>query len=167
MNKTGFVSGIAALVIAADQATKWYIRQHMGVYESIPVIDSIFHITYARNTGAAFSMLADAPAALRVPFFMVMTVVALAALVYFLRQVQEDQRVLQFALAGILGGAVGNFIDRILIGSVTDFLDVHWHEWTFPTFNVADSFITIGMAVLLLHSLLESTPDESKQPRSA
>lgn len=160
MRKVVFVTGIATLVLVGDQLSKWYVRDTLGLYESIPVIDSFFHITHARNTGAAFSLLADAPAALRLPFFVIVTILALGALLYFLRQVGERQRLLQFALAGILGGALGNFIDRILLGWVTDFLDVHWQEWTFPTFNVADSFISIGMGILLLQSFLGHEPGE-------
>jgi len=158
-----FVVIVASVVLVLDQVTKWYIRGTLGLYESIPVFDSFFHITHARNTGGAFSLFAGASPALRVPFFFAVTMVALVALIYFLRQVGERQRLLQFALAGILGGAIGNFIDRMLIGSVTDFLDVHYGEWAWPTFNVADSFITIGMVVLLLHSLLSSNVEPAER----
>jgi len=152
MRKNVFVGTIAVIVLVLDQLTKSYIRSTLGLYESIPVYESFFHITHARNTGGAFSLFADASPALRVPFFVIMTTIAIGALFYFLRQVEERQRLLQFALAGILGGAIGNFLDRLLIGSVTDFLDVHYAGWTWPTFNVADSFISIGMVILLAHS---------------
>lgn len=156
MQKNVFVALVASAVLILDQVTKVYIRDTLGLYESIPIFDSFFHITHARNTGGAFSLFADVTASVRVPFFLGVAVVAVVALFYFLRQVSEQDRLLQFALAGILGGAVGNFIDRLLLGSVTDFLDLHYGAWTWPTFNVADSFISIGMVVLLLHSFFAS-----------
>jgi len=164
MTKRAFVGTVAALVFVGDQASKWYVRSNLGLYESIPVIDSCFHITHARNTGAAFSLLADAPYGIRLPFFIIVTILALGALLYFLRQVGDRQRLLQFALAGILGGALGNFVDRIFLGSVTDFFDVHWNQWTWPTFNVADSFISIGMVVLLVQSFFGEEPGKAATP---
>lgn len=166
MKKNILVAAIAASVVALDQLSKWYVRSSMDLYESIPVVDSFFHITYARNTGAAFSLFAGANPMLRIPFFIGVTIVAVGALFYFLRQVEEEQRLLQFALAGILGGAVGNFIDRIALGSVTDFFDVHYGGWTWPTFNVADSFISVGMVVLLLYSFFNSDNVRAEHERS-
>ena len=87
------------------------------------------------------------------PFFYLATVLALGALVYFLRQIPARQTGLLIALAGVFGGAIGNLIDRIYFGAVTDFLDVFWGDYHWPAFNVADSFISIGVAVLLIHSL--------------
>jgi signal peptidase II len=156
MSKNAFVATIAASVVVADQSTKWIIRRSVGLHESIPVIDSIFDITHARNTGGAFSLFAGAHDAFRVPFFLLASAVAVVALLYFLRQVPAERRWLLFALAGVLGGALGNLIDRIVFGSVTDFLDFHWHGYYWPAFNIADSFISIGVVILLLHSLFGS-----------
>ena len=154
MNKYALVAGVATVVVVFDQFTKWLITRSFALHESLPVIDSLFHLTYVRNRGGAFSILADQPDALRIPFFVIVSLVAFAALVYFLRSVDGDQRWLLFALGGILGGAVGNFLDRITAGTVIDFLDFHWRGYYFPAFNVADSFITVGTGIVLLHSFL-------------
>jgi signal peptidase II len=154
MRKYMFVLSIAALIVALDQATKWYIRHTVGLYESIVVIDSLFHITHVRNSGGAFGLFAGAHAAWRLPFFLSVSVVAVVGLLAFVRRVGVRQRLLLFALGAILGGALGNFVDRMVSGEVTDFLDFHWHGWYWPAFNVADSFITTGMVILLLYSLL-------------
>ena len=153
MKKSGFVLLIAGTVLAADQLTKSIIRRSVPLYESFPIIDSFFHITHVRNTGGAFSLFADAGDAIRIPFFLLASTVALGALLYFVRQVPSDRRWLLFALAGVLGGALGNLVDRVLFGRVTDFLDVSWRGYHWPAFNVADSFITTGVVILIAHSL--------------
>ncbi len=161
MSKYVFVALVAVSVVALDQLTKWIIVRDMSLHDSLPVLDGFFHITYVRNRGGAFSILADQPDMLRLPFFLLVSVVAFAALLYFLRSVGEHQRLLLFALAGILGGALGNFIDRASVGTVVDFLDFHWRGYHFPAFNVADSFITTGTIVVLAYSLF--SPDEKSE----
>jgi signal peptidase II len=160
MTKTTFILLVAGSVLVADQLSKWYIQQSIALYESIPVIDSFFHITHVRNSGGAFSLLANADDVIRIPFFVVASIIAIGALLYLLRQVANHQKVLLFALAGVLGGALGNGVDRIRLGQVTDFLDFHWRGYYWPAFNVADSFITIGVSILLLHSLFASHSGE-------
>jgi len=145
---------VATVVVLLDQVTKWYVRQTVGLYESIPVIDSLFHITHVRNSGGAFSLFAGTNPVYRLPFFLGVAVVAIVALLYFVSKVEPRQWLLLLALGGILGGALGNLTDRIISGEVTDFLDVHWHGYYWPAFNVADSFISTGMVILLVHSLL-------------
>ena len=161
MKKYSVVLGIAAGVLCLDQLTKWYIRRTISVYESIAVIDSLFHITHVRNSGGAFGLLAGSNAAVRLPFFFLVSVIAVVVLLYFVRRVEPGQRWLLLALGGILGGALGNFADRMMSGEVTDFLDFHWHGYYWPAFNVADSFITVGMLVLLFHSVRARDPDGS------
>ena len=153
MKKYGFVLSVAAIVLVLDQLTKWYIRRTVGLYESIVVLDSFFHITHVRNAGGAFSLFAGAPRTVRLPFFLLVSIVAVTALLLFVRRVDPQRRLLLFALGAILGGALGNFVDRMISGEVTDFLDFHWHGWYWPAFNVADSFISTGMVILLLYSL--------------
>jgi len=148
------VLSIAAAVLLLDQVTKWYVRQRVGLYESIAVIDSFFHITYVRNSGGAFSLLAGTSPTFRLPFFLIVCTAAIGVLLYFVSKLEPRQWLLLFALGGILGGALGNLTDRIVSGEVTDFLDVHWHGYYWPAFNVADSFISTGMVILLIHSLL-------------
>ena len=155
MNKYGFVALVSGAVVVADQTTKWLITRSFDLHESMPVIDSLFHITYVRNRGGAFSILADQPDIVRLPFFGIVAVIAFSALVYFLHTVAGDQRLLLFALAGILGGALGNFIDRMSVGTVVDFLDFHWHDYYWPAFNVADSFISVGTVIVLMYSFFD------------
>jgi len=153
LSKTSFVTAIAGAILIADQLSKWYIRRTFDLFESIPVIDGFFRITYARNTGGAFSLLADAGDGFRVPFFLIASLIAIAALLLFLRQTHSEQRLLLAALAGVLGGALGNLVDRVVAGRVTDFLDFSWHGYHWPAFNVADSCITVGVVILVAHSL--------------
>lgn len=150
--KYGLVLSVAAVVVFFDQLTKWYVRETMGLYESIPVIESFFHITHVRNSGGAFSILAGLDDAYRVPFFLSVAVVAMGALLYFVSTLESRQWVFLLALGGILGGALGNFIDRLMSGGVTDFLDVHWRGYYWPAFNVADSCISTGVVIMLVHS---------------
>jgi len=162
MTKGVFVAAVASSVFVADQATKLVIRRTVPLYHSIPVVDSLFDITHAQNSGGAFSLFAGAPDAVRIPFFLVAASLAIGVLLYFLRSVRPEQRLLQFALAGILGGALGNLFDRMTSGRVTDFLDVYWGNHHWPAFNVADSFISIGVVVLLAHSLIGDRDSEPK-----
>jgi signal peptidase II len=105
-----------------------------------------------RNTGAAFGLLAAAPAGLRLPLFLAVTLVAGVALVAYLRRTPREQRWLVGALGGILGGAVGNLVCRVRYGEVIDFLDLHWGDLHWPMFNVADTAISVGVAIVLLHT---------------
>ncbi len=150
---------IVGVIIVLDQATKWLIARTLAVHESITVFDSYFHITHERNTGAAFSLLAQAPAAFRQPFFLITTIVAVIALLLFLRKIAASDRLTLTAVAAILGGALGNFIDRVRHGEVIDFLLVHWHEYYWPAFNVADSCITVGVISLLVAAFRETRKD--------
>lgn len=161
MKKTPFIVLVAGSVLAVDQLSKWYIQKSIALYQSVPVIDSFFHITHVRNSGGAFSLLANASDAVRIPFFLIASIIAIGALVYLLRQVAPQQKVLLFALAGVLGGALGNGVDRVVLGQVTDFIDFHWRGYYWPAFNVADSFITVGVSILLLHSFFARHSEET------
>ena len=110
-------------------------------------------LTYERNTGAAFSMLAAAPPAVRFWLFVLVTLFAAGLLVTYLRRTPPDQHWLLLALGGILGGALGNLVCRVRFAEVIDFLDLHWGALHWPVFNVADSAITVGAAIVLVHSL--------------
>jgi signal peptidase II len=149
---------VALLVVAVDQVTKAIVERSMALHETIPLIPG-FSLTYVRNTGAAFGMLSGAPAGLRLPLFLLVTVVAVWALVSYLRAAPAHRRVLVWALGGILGGAVGNFICRARYGEVVDFFHLHWGEWSWPMFNVADSAISVGVAIVLLESLRRDEPE--------
>ena len=141
---------VAVTVVVADQVTKAIVTHTMRLHESIPLLPPVFGLTYVRNTGAAFGILATAPPAVRLPLFLAVTVAAGAALVSFLRSAAPERRWLVGALGGILGGAVGNLICRLRFGEVIDFLDLHWRHFQWPMFNVADSAITVGVTIVIL-----------------
>jgi signal peptidase II len=139
---------VSTIILVLDQATKLYIDHRFALYESVTVIENFFNITYVRNPGAAFGILADS--AFRIPFFITVATLAALGILWYMRQLRADQRLLHFALSLIFAGAVGNLIDRIRLGEVIDFLDVHWYQHHWPAFNVADSAITVGVSLLLL-----------------
>lgn len=140
---------IAALIIVADQITKAVITRHFMFGESLTVT-SFFNLVLAYNSGAAFSFLADAGGWQRW-FFAAVALIASLVIVYFLRKHSDEPRFC-LALALILGGALGNLIDRILLSHVVDFLDFHAAAYHWPAFNVADSAITIGALILIWES---------------
>jgi signal peptidase II len=158
---------VALVVFVADQGTKHFIRTHLDPRESIPLIDGLLRIVHARNPGAAFSFLADAPAWFRTPFFIFITMAAIGALLYVIARLPAEDRLMRLALGGVLGGALGNLVDRILYGEVTDFIDVYWgtHHW--PAFNVADSSITLAVVAVVLHALLGVPADRQASPPAA
>jgi signal peptidase II len=121
------------------------------MYEQIPVIGDFFLITSSRNRGAAFGILQD-----QLWFFIVVTLIVVGGIVWYLRKVsKEGRKLLPTALALVLGGALGNFIDRLLMGEVVDFLQFNFGSYTFPIFNIADSCIVIGVGLIILDTLLE------------
>jgi signal peptidase II len=143
--------GLALILLIADQFTKVLILGYYSLGDATTVT-SIFNIVRVHNTGAAFSFLASASGWQRW-FFTAIGVVAALFIVWMLKS-HPGQKLFSFALACILGGAVGNVIDRTLHGYVVDFLDVHYAGWHFPAFNIADAAISIGAACLILDELL-------------
>ena len=143
--------GIAAVIILVDQFTKTLIIGAFQLGDS-HTVTSFFNIVRAHNTGAAFSFLAGASGWQRW-FFVGLGVAAAVFIVWMLRS-HAGQRLFSWALALILGGALGNVIDRLIHGYVVDFLQFHYAGWAFPSFNVADSAITVGAACLILDELL-------------
>ena len=140
---------VAIGVLAADQATKALVARTLRLHETVVWLP-VFAVTYVRNTGAAFGVLAAAPPGIRLPLFFVVTIAAVAALFSLVRRTPADQRGLVGALGAVLGGALGNLVCRLRYGEVIDFLDLHWGGLHWPAFNVADSAITVGVAVVLL-----------------
>lgn len=143
--------GLSALIVILDQISKQWISSHFGYGESLPVT-GFFNLVLAHNTGAAFSMLNDAGGWQRW-LFTAIAVVASVWITWLLRR-HGQQKLFCLALALVLGGALGNLIDRVSYGYVVDFLDFHWDNHHFPAFNIADSAITCGAALLLLDSFL-------------
>ena len=134
---------IVVVGLVVDQFTKILVDRSMTLYQSIPVLDGLFNLTYLRNKGAAFSFLSTA--SWRIPFFIGVTLVAAVVILVTVRKLREEQRLAQSALAMIFSGAVGNLIDRVRLGEVIDFLDVYWKGYHWPAFNVADSLICVGV----------------------
>lgn len=141
----------AVLLMGADQITKTLILNHYQLGDST-FITSFFNIVRAHNTGAAFSFLSDAGGWQRWLF----TGIGVAATIFIVWQLRAHpgQKLFSFALSSILGGAVGNVVDRLMHGYVVDFLQFHYAGWYFPSFNLADSAITVGAACLILDELL-------------
>ena len=147
---------VMPLVIVLDQLTKAQILERFRLGESVPVFNSFFAITYVQNTGAAFGLLAGAHPAFRVPFFIMVPLVALAAIAIVFRKIAASDLKLSAALSLVVGGAVGNLIDRVRLGYVVDFLDFHLnYRAHFPAFNVADSAICVGVGLLMLDLVIE------------
>jgi signal peptidase II len=142
---------LALFIIIADQFTKVLVMGYFRLGESLTVT-SFFNLVRAHNSGAAFSFLASAAGWQRW-FFTAIGIAAAIFIVWMLRS-HSGQRLFSFALACILGGALGNVIDRLLHGHVIDFLQFHWGGWYFPAFNVADAAITVGAACLILDEIL-------------
>jgi len=133
--------------LVLDQASKVFIDQTFKLYQSVVVIENFFNITYIRNQGAAFGIFSDS--SLRVPFFITIAVVASVAILWTVHRLKDEQKLFGFGLSLIFSGAIGNLIDRVRLGEVIDFLDVHWYQHHWPAFNVADSAISVGVALLI------------------
>ena len=146
-------------IILFNQLTKQQIMQTMRLHESIPVIPNLFSLTYIRNPGAAFGLLAGSSNAFRMVFFGLTSIFALGLLGTILLRMPEEDWVGRISVTGILGGAIGNLIDRLRFGEVIDFLDVYIENYHWPAFNVADSAITIGVIFLIIHFAFEKRAD--------
>jgi len=144
---------LSAAVIALDQATKFLVTRFFELYERVEVLP-VLDFTLLHNTGAAFSMLANASGWQR-PFFVVLGLVVSLMLVVWIWRSPRGDKLLPVALALILGGALGNVIDRVRLGYVVDFIHAHWGAAYFPAFNIADSAITVGAALLIIDAFRE------------
>lgn len=148
------------LVVIADQVTKWGIIHWLDLYDK-EVITSFINLTHQQNSGAAFSFLAGATGWQRWFFVVLATAVSAVIVVWLWRIRTEGPLVLMAGLSLVLGGAVGNLIDRARLGYVTDFIQVWFGNWAFPSFNVADSAISVGAALLIIDALFLSGKKES------
>ncbi len=147
---------IAALVVIIDQISKWLVVKHVPLYgkiNALPFLD----ITHIRNPGAAFGIFREMPESLRLPLFIAVLAAAVVVIIYFLSKTGKNDGLLVFSLSLILGGAIGNSIDRFRLRYVTDFIDFHWFgnpalHW--PPFNLSDSAITIGVVLILFDTFI-------------
>jgi signal peptidase II len=144
---------IVVLVLAFDQATKAAVRATLGLHESVEVIPGLLDITHVRNEGAAFGILNTADFAYKTPLLALIAVGALVAVGVYAASLRRDQILPRVGLALILAGAAGNLIDRLSAGWVVDFVDVYWRTYHFWAFNVADSAISVGVAIMILDTI--------------
>lgn len=150
---------LSVVVIALDQLTKQLVSDSLQLFDSIPIMPSL-NLVLAHNTGAAFSFLSDAGGWQRW-FFVVLAVGVSVVLVVWISRLKSGETRLAVALSLVLGGAIGNVWDRIAYGYVVDFIDVYYGDWHWPAFNVADSAICVGAALLIIDALFHR---EHEQP---
>lgn len=149
--KWKLVLGWLIPIVVLDQLTKIIVDRMMPLHHSIPIVDGFFNFTYVRNTGAAFGIFAGSHEVFRLSFLIGVSILAIGFIVVMLKRLHDDATGLIAALTFILAGAIGNLVDRVLHGEVIDFLDVYYSNYHWPAFNVADSFITIGVTITLFY----------------
>ena len=152
---------LSLAIVVVDQATKVYVMETMRLHESIPVITNLFSITYIRNPGAAFGFLSSSSSSFRFVFFGLTSIFAVGLLGMILVRMPKDDWMGRLSVAGILGGAIANLLDRLRYGEVIDLLDFYINGYHWPAFNVADSAITVGVVFLILHFALEKESEHS------
>jgi signal peptidase II len=147
-------TGAFLIVLVLDLATKIAIDANLSYADRIPVIPGFFYLTHVRNTGAAFGLFSDAPQLYRMVFFISVSLIAVGIIITFYRKLSPGDQLAALALGLILGGAIGNLIDRIFRQEVVDFLHFRlWRGYSWPDFNVADSAIVVGVGLLMLELL--------------
>lgn len=157
------LASIGGAVIALDQLTKTYVHTHFSLGQSHIVIPGFFDLTYIRNPGAAFGILAASHPGFRETFFAIIPLIALAVIIGLLRTTEEDQKLSIFSLSLIFGGAIGNYIDRIRFKYVIDFLYFHYKDvYYYPAFNVADSCIVVGVTILIAQMLFTKKKEKAR-----
>jgi len=159
--KYGFLAMVSLAIIALDQWSKNWVVQHFNLGETFVLISGLFHFTYIRNTGAAFGMLANLDPAIRTPFFYIVPTLALSVIAWIYVRLTDEDKLLKCSLAFVVGGAIGNFIDRIRYGYVVDFFDFHVRDNHFPAFNVADMAISFGVILMFIDLFLKMRTKET------
>jgi signal peptidase II len=139
-------------IVALDQATKFLVIRKLPLYEDVPLISGLLSLQHVRNSGAVFGFLSGTSIPGKPYLFAVMSAVALAALTYYARTIPREERLPRFALSLVIGGAIGNLIDRVRFGYVVDFVKMYWENHVWPNYNVADSAISIGLVLLVIDS---------------
>lgn len=139
------------IILGLDQATKMIIDNNMALYEQIQIIPGFFNFTYLHNTGAAWSMLEG-----HMSFFYVITIIALVGMFLFYKHSEKGDRLTQVALALMIAGTLGNFLDRLLFQHVRDFIDFIIFNYDFPVFNIADMALFFGVALIFIDVFMES-----------
>lgn len=155
---------VCVLVVVLDLVTKRWVAEALP-YGQPHYVTSFFNLYYIHNPGAAFGFLASSDESFRAPFFLTTSIVAFVVIAWLLHKSPAERRLHLLGLALVLGGAIGNFVDRIRFGYVIDFLDFHWGAAHWPAFNVADMAISVGVGCLLLDSLLETRREKAMQKK--
>ena len=151
---------LVGAIVCVDQVTKALVQQSMALHETRPLVEGFLSLTHVRNRGAAFGLLSDADLPFQAALFSIVSVAALVAIAIYAFRLPPKSTLPRAGLALILAGAMGNLIDRALLGYVIDFVDVYWRSHHWPAFNLADSAISVGVALLLLDSLV--SPQRTK-----
>lgn len=141
---------IALIIILIDQLTKWIVVKSMELGESITVIDNFFYLTSHRNRGAAWGILQG-----QMVFFYIVTIIVILGVIYYMQKYARNDKLLAIGLSFVLGGAFGNFIDRVFRQEVVDFFDFYIFNYNFPIFNVADSALTVGVVFVIIATILD------------
>ncbi len=145
------------MVIALDQLTKWLVVKNMDYGESIRIIENFLYITSHRNQGAAWGILQG-----QMWFFYIITLVVILGIIYYIQKATKGKVLFGVSLGLILGGAIGNFIDRVIRKEVVDFVHTYIFGYNFPVFNVADSALVIGVGLLIIHLFIEERESKEK-----
>jgi signal peptidase II len=150
------------LVVVVDQASKATVVRNIGLHDYVPLIDGLLSLSHVRNHGAAFGLLSDWNIPYQSLLLSTLSLLALGAIAAYFVRLPRSAWLPRLSLSLVLGGAVGNVIDRLRLGYVVDFVHVYWRDYQWPDFNVADSAITIGVALLVIDIL--SSPETEPQP---
>ena len=163
-----FDAGSTASLGLGEKVSRFLWQRHPMRDEAVTVLPDFWHFRYVENPGAAWGFLSGSVSALRTPFFLVVSLVAMCLIIYYLQRTPREQRLTRLGLAMVFGGAVGNFFDRVRLGYVIDFIEWHWYDKAaWPTFNVADSAITVGVILLTLDMFLQKPTEDIVQNKSA
>ena len=157
--KLAFLAIVAGTVLVLDLLTKMLVLAHLPLGAGIPVIPGLFDVTHVQNPGGAFGFLATLGPQARGVIFILVSVLAVAVILWFYMQTPVQQRWLAFGFALIFGGAIGNLVDRLRFGAVIDFIDVYIGDLHWPAFNIADSAITVGVAIFAFHVMFRKMPE--------
>ncbi len=153
------LAGIAGAIVILDQLSKAVVRFSLPLYQEVPVFPGFFSLTHIENPGGAFGFLAGHPSILQRLFFLIGTLVAIGLLIYLYKKIPASYSILKAGLALIMGGALGNLIDRLRFGKVTDFFDFFIGRMHWPAFNIADSAVTVGSIIFIYYLIFRKIPD--------
>ncbi|GAB3067848.1 signal peptidase II [Virgibacillus ainsalahensis] len=149
---------IALIIIAIDQLSKWFVVKTMELGEQITVIENFFYLTSHRNAGAAWGILQG-----QMLFFYIVTLIVVIGIIYYMQKYGKNDKFLAIALSFLLGGSIGNFIDRLFHQEVVDFFDFIIFNYDFPIFNIADSALTIGVILVIIATIIDETKERKSK----